>query len=141
MSDKADKTPDYETLLAAAKAAAENSYAPYSGFRVGAAILAGGKVFSGCNVENVSYSLAVCAERAAAVKAVGEGCREFSAVCVYHPGEEMPYPCGACRQFLSEFGSDMKIIVACDTRREEFTLKEIFPLGFKADSLKKTDKK
>lgn len=94
---------DYE-LMQAAEAACENAYAPYSGFKVGAALLTGdGRIYTGCNVENSSYGAAICAERTAAVKAVSEGCVRFSAIAVTNSKGGLTYPCGICRQFLSEF--------------------------------------
>jgi len=102
-----------DSLIRAARASSKRAYAPFSGVRVGAAILTSdGRVFSGCNVENSSYGLCICGERTAAVKAVSEGARDFKAVAVVSNLEGLTYPCGACRQFLSEFGHDMVVIVA-----------------------------
>ncbi|MGA1976090.1 MAG: cytidine deaminase, partial [Conexivisphaerales archaeon] len=93
------------SLISEARKAAAKAYSPFSKVEVGAAILTSdGQVFSGCNVENSSYGLSICAERTAAVKAVSAGSRSFSAVAVVSNLEELTYPCGACRQFLSEFG-------------------------------------
>ena len=94
-----------DDLFEKAKAAAENAYAPYSRFRVGAALLAAdGAVVTGCNVENRSFGLTVCAERTAVVKAVSEGRRSFKAIAISTPDSKTPVgPCGACRQVLSEF--------------------------------------
>lgn len=108
-----------------------SAYAPYSGFRVGAALLtADGKVYTGCNVENASYSLGCCAERTAVFKAVSEGEREFSAIAIAggkDSADEVCYPCGACRQVMTEFcGSDFKIVLADRT----FTLSELMPYAF-----------
>src|SRR4051812_19314839 len=98
-------------LLAAAKAAQRNAHAPYSKFRVGAALLTkSGKIYTGCNVENASYGLTICAERVAITKAVSDGHRHFQAIAVVCPSRQ-PTPCGACRQFLAEFG-DLTIICA-----------------------------
>ncbi len=100
-----------EELIALAAEARKRAYAPYSHFAVGAALLAkSGKVYTACNVENVSYGLSVCAERAAVFKAVSEGEREFEAIAVVT--ENGIPPCGACRQVLREFGEDMRVIVA-----------------------------
>ena len=91
-------------LLAAALAARENAYAPYSKFKVGAAVeTADGHIFTGCNVENASYGLTCCAERNAVFAAIGSGARSFKALCVVADTEEPVAPCGACRQVLAEF--------------------------------------
>ncbi len=119
-------------LIAAAEEAAENAYCPYSGYAVGAAVLTGsGKVFCGCNVENASYSLTVCAERNAIFRAVGEGEKEIVALCVYSAGDRLPYPCGACRQTLAEFCDDAEIIVAGKDGSKETTLKKLLPSAFR----------
>ena len=126
---------DHHTLLAAAAEAATHAHAPYSRYRVGAALLtASGDLFRGCNVENASYGLTVCAERTAVFSAVAEGHRRFQALAVVAAGEQIPYPCGACRQVLSEFcDEDTPIWVA----RAEFldapevlTLGELLPKSF-----------
>lgn len=102
--------PRLDELLAAARQAARSAYCPYSHFRVGAAVLAGGRVHTGCNVENASYGLAMCAERTATFKLASEGLREIEAIAVAcidggsDPAGRMP--CGACRQVLSEFCSE-----------------------------------
>lgn len=119
-------------LLSLAKQAALNSYAPYSGFHVGAALLAkDGKVFTGCNIENGSYSLTVCAERVAVFKAVSEGVTEFEAIAIVGSSDDdftTPCPpCGACLQVLSEFCTgDMRIILADGAH----TLSELMPMRF-----------
>ena len=96
-----------EALLEAARDAAANAYAPYSDYKVGAALLCSdGTVFTGCNVENASYGLTNCAERAAVFSAVAAGRHDFVAMAVVAVGESMPYPCGACRQVLAEFCRD-----------------------------------
>jgi cytidine deaminase len=94
-----------DELFAEARKAADSAYAKYSKFRVGAALFADdGKIFTGCNVENRSYGLTICAERTAVVKAVSSGCRSFAALAISTPDSETPVgPCGACRQVLSEF--------------------------------------
>ncbi|MDO4552926.1 MAG: cytidine deaminase [Bacillota bacterium] len=122
---------DRELFLMAA-AAAEKAYAPYSGFRVGAALLAkDGRVFTGVNVENASYGAGICAERTAAVKAVSEGCREFSALAVASPDGEA-WPCGICRQFLYEFGDTLRVITGPDPEQlEARNITELLPKGFR----------
>ena len=96
---------DLDALYARALRAAEHSYSPYSHFRVGAALLAAdGEIFTGCNIENRSYGLAICAERSALAAAVSAGKRQFTAVAIATPDADYPVgPCGACRQVLSEF--------------------------------------
>ena len=101
-------------LFAVAREAMKNSYSPYSKFKVGAALLTKeGKVFTGVNVENSSYGATVCAERTAVVKAVSEGYREFEAIAVAS-SEGIASPCGICRQFIFEFGDDIRIITGND---------------------------
>lgn len=98
-------------LLESAKEAALNTYSPYSNFPVGAAIVtADGSLYSGCNIENRIFGVTVCAERTAFVKAISEGKREFTAVAVYSPRGVNCWPCGLCRQFMSEFGLEIEII-------------------------------
>lgn len=118
-------------LIKRAIMAAENAYAPYSGYKVGASLLTkSGKIYDGANIENASYSPTVCAERVAIFKAVFDNEREFSALAVY--GKNLAYPCGVCRQVLSEFCSpDFKIYVVKDeTSFEEITLGELLPKAF-----------
>ena len=101
-----------EELYEKAVEAMEYSYSPYSKFKVGAALLTKtGKVFTGCNVENASYGAAICAERTAFVKAISEGFKEFEAIAICCDHEDIPaYPCGICRQFIFEFGEDIRVI-------------------------------
>ncbi len=99
-----------QELIGAAVAARRQAYAPYSGFRVGAAIeTASGDLFTGCNVENASYGLTICAERVAVCAAVAAGHREFVGCAVVTTGGAMP--CGACRQFLAEFGEWLPVLI------------------------------
>lgn len=124
-------------LVLQAQEAMKNAYAPYSGFKVGAALLAkNGKVYTGCNVENASFSPTICAERTAVAKAVSEGEREFAAIAVVggKDGEITGIcpPCGVCRQVLSEFcGLDLPIYLGKGGGEfETVTLKDLLPLGF-----------
>lgn len=124
-----------EELIALAKKARSQAYAPYSHFRVGAALRAtSGRVYSGCNVENASYGLSICAERVALFKAVCEGERTFTALAVV--SETMASPCGACRQVLAEFGLDTKVLVAdLEDGREVLTVSDLLPAAFTPASL------
>lgn len=119
-------------LIRLAKKAMENAYVPYSHFRVGAALLTDkGEVYTGCNVENASFGGTNCAERTALFKAISEGQRKFKAVAVISDSNDFTYPCGICRQVLSEFGLDLEIIVA--RNNEEYRvhkLREILPFAF-----------
>ncbi len=118
---------DWEPLVAAAWQARERAYAPYSKFGVGAALLAAdGRIFAGCNVENLSYGLSNCAERVAIGTAVASGVREFQAVAVVADTAVPISPCGACRQVLAEFGV-ARVLLANRTERLEFTLDELLP--------------
>lgn len=121
-----------EALAAAAIAVREHAYAPASRFRVGAAVLtADGRVFSGCNVENASYGLSICAERAAVCAAVAAGARELRAVAVATGLDEPARPCGACRQVLAEFGRDLHVLLVGNRgARRETTLARLLPEPF-----------
>lgn len=122
-------------LVAAAQAARERAYAPYSRFRVGAAVLAGGDVFAGCNVENASYGLTVCAERTAVFGAVVAGYRTIEAVAVVSDGPAPVAPCGACRQVLHEFGPSMTVIMHGGDRTDVRPLAELLPVAFGPEDL------
>ena len=118
---------DWERLVKAAWLAREAAYAPYSNFAVGAALLAtDGRIFIGCNVENISYGLTNCAERVAIGAAVAAGAREFLAVAVVAETGVPISPCGACRQVLAEFGVP-RVVLANRSERLEFTLAELLP--------------
>jgi cytidine deaminase len=119
-----------QELIALAAEARRKAYAPYSRYTVGAALLtASGKVYTGANVENASYGLAICAERTAAVKAVSDGEREFLAIAV--ATENGGTPCGACRQVLNEFGPDMRVLIAdAAGKYETYRLSELLPASF-----------
>lgn len=110
---KQELTAEYEKLLEEATQARENAYAPYSKFKVGAAVLTeDGKVFTGCNIENASYGLVICAERCAIFNAVSEGYTKFKALAVILDDNEPGRPCGACRQVIREFGKDIVVIMS-----------------------------
>jgi cytidine deaminase len=119
-------------MVEAAKAAAQNSYSPYSKFRVGAAVLTeDGKIIEGCNVENASYGLANCAERTAVFKAVVDGAHKIIAVVVYTPTATATPPCGACRQVLNEFGPTAHVICVCDSDdKVTTTVDQLLPGAF-----------
>ncbi len=102
-----------DKLIAEAKMAREKAYAPYSNFKVGAAVLtSNGKIFSGCNIENSSYGLSICAERTAIFNAVSSGYREFTKIAVVTDSDTPSSPCGACRQVIFEFGDDIEVIMS-----------------------------
>ena len=132
-----------EDLIETAAAQRQFSYAPYSGYRVGAALLArGGKVFTGCNIENAAYTPTICAERTAFFKAVSEGARDFEAICIVGGKEDVPAsysaPCGVCRQVMMEFcdPGSFRIIMATDREHYEIhTLGELMPKGFGPENL------
>lgn len=126
---------DAQALLEAAAVAREQAYAPYSRFRVGAALLTtGGLVIPGCNVENVSYGLTVCAERVAVTNAVAQGHREFLAVAIVAGTPHATPPCGMCRQVLFEFAPELQVVLpgpaGLGGPPELTTLREFLPRGF-----------
>ena len=110
----------------------DRAYVPYSHFPVGAALeCEDSTVFTGCNIENSSYGLTICAERTAAVKAVSEGCRRFRRIVIAGNSEDFCYPCGACRQFLYEFSPEMEVICLNRAREsKKMPLRELMPCGF-----------
>lgn len=126
-------TMNAENLIRAADQARQKAYAPYSGFRVGAALLCrDGRVFTGCNIENASYPVSNCAERTALFAAVSEGYREFEAVAVISDSEDFTSPCGVCRQALSEFcGPDFTVFMCNSSLAyRQTTLSALLPLAF-----------
>lgn len=128
---------DWKTLRQRAAAVREQAYAPYSNFRVGAALLAkDGRVFTGANVENASYGLSLCAERAAVAQAVAAGAQEFEAIAIV-AGDTTPVPpCGMCRQFLAEFAPRMPVHSYTPSGAQlESTVSELLPHGFTGDFL------
>ena len=127
-----------EKMLSLAEQASKRAYAPYSGFYVGACLLAAsGKYYCGCNIENAAYSPTNCAERTALFTAVYEGERAFTALAVYCSGQRPSSPCGVCRQALSEFcAPDMKVYMGCASGQfAECTLGELLPFGFGKEDL------
>lgn len=129
----------WDKLLKEAEEVLKKAYAPYSNYRVGAALLCkNGKIYTGCNVENASYGDTICAERVAVVKAVSEGEREFKAIVVVTEGERFAFPCGSCRQVLSEFNPELPVMVATTVGMRRLTnLRELLPESFRGEFLKK----
>ena len=126
-----------DLLIEAAKQARENAHAPYSNFRVGAALRStSGRIFGGCNVENATYGLTMCAERVAIFKAVSEGERGFSAIAVVTDTDVLTPPCGACRQLIWEFCGDIPVSMAnLKGKIELVQMKELFPKPFDDSNL------
>lgn len=123
-------------LIRAARDVQERAYAPYSHFRVGAALLGeDGTVYTGCNVENASYGLTICAERNAIFHAVACGCRHFTALLITGDSKDLTAPCGACRQVMAEFSIPEIILVRPDDSYETFTLQQLLPLNFDESSM------
>lgn len=125
-----------DDLIALAREAMDSAYAPYSGYRVGAvAFTKSGDAYTGCNVENASYGLTVCAERVAIWKAVSEGTDQIVALVIAVDDEEMPRPCGACLQVMAEFaGQDLQIVtVRGDGSYESLTLDDYLPMPFRLE--------
>jgi cytidine deaminase len=126
----------HKQLIAAAMTAQQRAYAPYSNYRVGAALLTSdGEIITGCNVENATYGATICAERTAAVKAISEGYQNFDAIAVVT--DNGGSPCGICRQFLYEFSPEMLVIIADKQGQvhEELPLSALLPRGFGPASL------
>ena len=126
-----------DDLIAAATLARENAHAPYSNFRVGAAVRArSGRVFTGCNVENSTYGLTLCAERVAIFKAISEGERGFDAVAVVTDTDALTPPCGACRQIIWEFCGDAEVVLAnLKGKVEVHRMSALFPKPFDSSML------
>ncbi|MHB8734900.1 MAG: cytidine deaminase [Terriglobales bacterium] len=131
-------SPDWDAMLAAATAARERALAPFSRFRVGAALAtAAGLIITGCNIENASYGLTVCAERVALWKALSDGHRHFAALLVVADTETLTPPCGACRQLIWEFGGDLPVRLAnLHGRQETLRAGTLLPRAFDAGFLR-----
>ncbi|NCC15141.1 MAG: cytidine deaminase [Clostridia bacterium] len=125
-------------LVLLAREAMEKAYAPYSKFKVGAALLAkDGRVFLGCNVENASFGATICAERTAVTKAISEGVKEFEKIAIVASSGEYAAPCGICRQVLYEFMPDGEVILnSLNEGLKEMKLKELLPMGFRGEDIK-----
>lgn len=125
----------YKKLYIKALEERKNAYAPFSGFKVGAALLTDdGSVYTGVNIENSSYGATICAERTAFVKAISEGHRGFKALAVTAGSDQEALPCGICRQFMYEFSPKMEVVTGTDTEHLNVrTLEELLPLGFRLE--------
>lgn len=124
-------------LIKIAMEAREKSYSPYSRFKVGAAVYTGsGKVFTGCNIESASYTPTICAERVAFSKCISEGYRDIEKIAIVGSETKPSLPCGVCRQFMVEFGKDIKVICAKNIDSYEvYTLEELIPHSFGPEDL------
>jgi cytidine deaminase len=125
-----------DRLVEAARAAQEHAYCPYSHYRVGAALETDdGILFTGCNVENASYGLTICAERSAVFTAVSAGARRFRRIVVATDSEPPGPPCGACRQVLAEFGPELEVESVGPTQSKRWRIRELLPDAFTKDLL------
>ena len=123
--------PTLERMLAAARRAAGRAYAPYSGFKVGAAVLdKKGRIHPGCNVENGSYGLTICAERSAIARMVCSGARHIEAVLVFTDTEKLTPPCGACLQAIAELADDPPVVLATREKTRQLKLSDLLPHRF-----------
>jgi cytidine deaminase len=128
---------EFEALIKTATEARENAHARFSNFKVGAALrTAEGKIYGGCNVENATYGLTVCAERVAIFKAISEGERRFDAIAVVTDTDTLTPPCGACRQLIWEFCGNVPVVMAnLKGKSETFKMRDLFPKPFDASNL------
>jgi len=133
---------DIKLLIRKALDAQKKAYVPYSGFKVGAALLTkSGNIYTGCNIESASYTPTICAERTAISKAVSEGEQDVKAIAVVGNPEQFTYPCGVCRQVIREFGRDATIIIAkSEDVYKTYKLDELLPHSFGPEDLDKEDK-
>jgi len=130
------QSEDVERLVAAARSARERAMAPYSNFSVGAAVMcADGRVFEGCNIENASYGLTICAERVALFTAMVAGCGRIEAIALVGSSAEPLSPCGACRQVMLELAPDAEVIMAGDEAHRRRSVRELMPEAFGAGEL------
>lgn len=134
---------DWKKLINAARKVRLNAYARYSDFKVGAAVLGkSGKIYTGCNVENASYSITICAERSAIANAIANGENEIVAVAVIADSQPITPPCGACRQFIQEFGPHALVKVAnLNGQEKTFSQEDMLPYPFTYSMLKKKKRK
>ena len=125
----------FEQLLKKAKETRENAYAPYSQYKVGAAIYSeNNKIYTGCNVENVSFPCGTCAEAGAIAEMIAHGDKKIKAILVMAQGKNLVYPCGACLQRIAEFSTkETKIYLTDGKKNKEYTLKDLLPYAFKED--------
>ena len=128
---------EYDALIEAAKRVRDNAHAKFSNFKVGAALhTPSGKIFSGCNVENATYGLTVCAERVAIFKAISEGERKFDVIAVVTDTDTLTPPCGACRQLIWEFCGDIPVVLAnLQGKTEPIRMSQLFPKPFDSSNL------
>jgi len=128
---------EYDVLIAAAIKGRENAHAKFSNFKVGAALRTpAGKIYTGCNIENATYGLTVCAERTAIFKAISEGERRFDAIAVVTDTDTLTPPCGACRQIIWEFCGDVPVVLAnLKGKTETFRMSQLFPKPFDSSNL------
>lgn len=131
------KAKEKERLYAHAKKASYHSYSPYSNFPVGAAVLtSSGRIFTGTNVENASFGLTICAEQAAIVNAVNKGHRDFTAIAIYCKCRDIT-PCGACRQFIFEFGKNIELICQRNGKLNSYLISDLIPNAFTGKDIPK----
>ena len=128
---------EYDALIAAAKHSREHAHAKFSNFKVGAALRAvSGRIYGGCNVENATYGLTICAERVAIFKAISEGERKFDAIAVVTDTAMLTPPCGACRQIIWEFCGDVQVVMASVKGKvETVRMSQLFPKPFDSSNL------
>lgn len=134
---------EYKKLISAAKKAKQYSHSPYSRFRVGAALLtSNGKIYTGCNIENSSYGLTICAERTAIFKAISEGERKFRAIAVVSDNRDFTPPCGACRQVLMDLAPNIEFVMSNEKDKfKVLNLRDLLPLPFQAKDLHQLKRK